>query len=466
MKKWTVILTVFALILSLCACGGNGTNDDQAAQGLQVGYARAKMMPETQVPMSSGTSNPLSNGFRDYLYATCIALTYGDETVLLITQDLLNAQGKPTNMAKAAITEATGITADRIMICSTHTHSCPRMNIGDERIEAYTKDVYVPAMAAAAKEALEDRAPATLSGTKTETEGMNFVRHYKMADGTYAGDNFGSFSDAVIEDYATVNDPGMLLVKIDREGEKKDILMMNWQAHPCLTKADNVISADFIGSTRDAVEKETGMLFAYFTGAAGNMNTTSRIREDDPGLDNAAFGKKLAQYAIDALDTMQPLEGEGIRVSQAQLEYATNKANVEKLAQAKEVAKLWETRGIDEANALAEQYGISSWVEARYITFRAGYPETDIMELNAIYVGGMAFVTAPYEMFSDSAIYIKEKSPFDMTMVFSCANNSHGYCPTEVAFEYESYEASSSYFAKGIAEAAASKFVEMLNGLQ
>lgn len=466
MKKWTVILTVFALILSLCACGGSGANNDQTAEGLQVGYARAKMMPKTQVPMSSGSSNPLSNGFRDYLYATCIAWSYGEETVILITQDLLNAQGKPTIAAKEAITEATGITADRIMICSTHTHSCPRMNIGDERIVDYTENVYIPALVAAAKEALEDRAPATLSGTKTETEGMNFVRHYKLSDGSYAGDNFGSFTNVQIEDYATVNDPEMLLVKIDREGEKKDILMMNWQAHPCLTKADNVISADFIGSTRDAVEKETGMLFAYFTGDAGNMNATSRILEDDPRLDNADFGKKLAQYAINALDTMQPLEGEGIRASQVELKYATNKANIEKLAQAKEVAALWETKGIEAANALAEQYGISSWVEARYITWRGGYPETDTMELNAFYIAGMAFITAPYEMFTDNGIFIKENSPFDMTMLFSCANNSHGYCPTETAFEYESYEASSSYFAKGIGEAAAFKFVEMLDGLQ
>lgn len=52
--------------------------------------------------------------------------------------------------------------------------------------------------------------------------------------------------------------------------------------------------------------------------------------------------------------------------------------------------------------------------------------------------GGMAFITAPYEMFTDNGIFIKENSLFDITMLFNCTNNSHGYCPNEAAFEYES----------------------------
>ena len=465
MKKYLAMVLIITIMFGICGCTENVNSPGQStpAEGLLVGYAREKIMPTTDVPMCSATTNPISNGFRDYLYATCIALTYGEETVLLLTQDLLNTN--TVKVAKAAITESTGIPAERIMLCSTHTHSCPRMNINDDSIVAYTRDVYAPAMAAVAEAALADRVPATLSGTKTKTEGLNFVRHYKMSDGTYAGDNFGSFSTK-IEDYATVNDPEMLLVKICREGEKQDILIMNWQAHPCLTKADNILSADFIGSTRNAVEKETGVLFAYFTGDAGNQNVTTMIPADAHHLENDDFGKALARYAIDALKTMQPLEGTEIRVVQARLEYATNKANTDKLTQAKEVAALWETGGIEAANALAAKYGISSWMEARYITQRVNYPETDVMELYAIYVAGMAFITAPYEMFTDNGSYIKENSPFDMTMVFSCANNAHGYCPTEEAFDYESYEASSSYFARGIGEAAADKFVEMLNSLK
>lgn len=466
MKKYLAMVLIITVLLGICGCTENVAMPEQSApaEGLLVGYAREKIMPETEVPMCSATTNPISGGFRDYLYATCIALTYGQETVLLITQDLLNTN--TAKVAKSAITEATGIPAERIMLCSTHTHSCPRMNISDDSIVAYTRDVYAPAMAAAAKAALSDRAPATLSGTKNKTEGMNFVRHYKMSDGTYAGDNFGSFSNSQIVSYATVNDPEMLLVKICREGDKRDILIMNWQAHPCLTKADNILSADFIGSTREAIEEQTDMLFAYFTGDAGNQNVTSMISADVHHMENDAFGKALAQYAIDALKNMQPLEGTGIRVSQEQLEYATNKANTDKLDQAKEVVALWEAGGTTEANALAAKYGISSWMEARYIIQRVNYPETAQMELYAINVAGMAFVTAPYEMFTDNGIYIKENSPFDMTMVFSCANNSHGYCPTEEAFDYESYEASSSYFARGIGEAAASKLVEMLSSLK
>lgn len=45
----------------------------------------------------------------------------------------------------------------------------------------------------------------------------------------------------------------MLLVKIDREGDKKDILLMNWQAHPCKTGGGTNASRGYL-PTMDAYD--------------------------------------------------------------------------------------------------------------------------------------------------------------------------------------------------------------------
>ena len=88
------------------------------------------------------------------------------------------------------------------------------------------------------------------------------------------------------------------------------------------------------------------------------------------------------------------------------------------------------------------------------------------LELNAFNIAGMAFVTAPYEMFGASGMHIKENSPFDITMIFGNANDWNSYCATEAAYDYMSYESSAGFFARGCAEAAANQFIDMLKGLK
>lgn len=471
MKKILSLVLALSLTLCLCACGGGADEPDNTNNAfddgqLYVGFGRESITPKNSVPLGGygNAENRMSTDIVDYLYGTCIAMTEGDETVLLFTQDLVRSYEPWVQAVRERITAELGIPADHIMISSTHTHSGPETNSSDSSITEYL-ELYIDAMVTAAKNALEDRSVATLYGTKTELENMTFVRHYLMSDGTYAGSNFGSFSGNVPVEHATEADNEMLLVKFDRGEDKQDILLVNWQAHPDHSKdlGFNRISADFVGPLRTKLEKDSGMQVAYFTGDTGNLNPFSKMTSDNHGLSWNEYGEKLAEYAMDALSGLTAIEGEGIKATQVQFEYAMNHANEDKLVQAKEVAALGNT---DAANALAKEYGLGSYMEAANVPQRVNRPATGTMEFNAFYVAGMAFITAPYEMFSDNGIYIKENSPFDMTLLFTNANDWNSYCATEEAYDYVSYESSAGHFARGCAEAAADKFVEMLKGLQ
>ncbi len=471
MKKSISVLLILAMVLGLCACGGAGesTGDTATVEGLQVGYAREKIMPEESVPMAgyTDTLSRMSNGFRDYLYVTCVAFSEGGETVLMITQDLFKSFDSWVEAARDAITAETEIPAERIMICSTHNHGGPDLASNHDSIVEYKK-VYTKAMADAAAAAVADMAPATVYSAATQTEGLNFPRHYKLSDGSYGGDVFGDFTNNTIEGYANECDTQMQLVKLDREGEKQDILLMNWQAYACFyaTSDSTSLSADFVAPVRDAIEKETGMLFAYFSGAAGDIKPSSRISSDNTVYTVEDYGTKLAQYAMDALPSMTQLEAGGVKAAQEEFTYAVNHADEDKLQQAKEVCQVWDSQGEKQAAELAVTYGFGSVYHAREIVRRIDRPQTDTMELNVISVGALAFVTAPYQMFSESGEYIKENSPFAMTFICSCANGAEGNFATEAAYDYHSFEADTNYFARGCAEDTADKFLEMLNSLK
>ncbi len=466
MKKLITFLLAAAMILSLCACGGSGEGGEAKLEGLCVGYGRENITPDYSLGIGgySDAETRRSQGYLDYLYIICLAFTEGDETALLITFDNCAADQPVVEKMRAAVSPATGIPEDRIYVVATHDHSAPSL-MGDETGLRYQEELWA-AGAKAAQAALDDRATTSIYSGSTVLENMNFVRHYLLENGTYAGSNFGDFSSAAIKEHATEGDPEMVLVKFDRADEsKQDILLVNWQAHPDHAKENgyNNLSADFPGAVRTKVESDTDMLCVYFTGASGNQNPDSRIQSEMHYLSMKEYGTKLGEYAVAALDTLTLVEGSGIKTSQVLYDAPIDHSWDSMLNQANEVYDLWKSEGKAAGDALGKTYDFTSVYQARAIKSRASMDATRTLELNAFKVGGIAFTTGTYEMFSNAGLYVKANSPFETTVI--CTGNS-GYIPAKEAYEYRSYESDTGYYAAGTSEALAEKYVEMLKGLQ
>lgn len=337
------------------------------------------------------------------------------------------------------------------------------MEIPGENGEDYFQLVS-DAAAKAAKQALSDRAPAVLYAATPNIPSMNFVRHYKMADGSFAGANFGSFTKSSIVGHTAKADPQMILLKLDR-AEKQDILMVNWQAHPDHSGQIGFynISADFPGALRQKLEKESDMLVAYFTGASGNINPFSKIAAEDPGLNMTQYGSRLAENALHQLENMQPVEGSGIAASQGSYIARIDHSMDHKLPQAKEVYQLWQSKGVEAGSKLAAEYGFSSVYECNAIINRSSQGAVKSIAVYAFRIGGVGFVNVPYEMFTESGQYLKENAPYDITFIIT---GNNGYIPCENAFDYGAYEAVTCQYEKGTAEAITQRLLSLLNSIQ
>ena len=425
MKKLLSLILVLVLVLGLCACGGGS----KTPKGLTVGYGRADITPKFSVGLHGygDVGKRMSKGVLNKLYATCIALT--DETgntILLYTVDLIGL--RPTLMEKfrPAVVEATGVPAENIFAAGTHTHSGPSPDSGG----TYWTEQFAPAMVEAAKAAMEDRAPFQVKAGKTYTEGMNFVRHYTTTSGTVIGDNFGSVKESgEYTGHTTQADNEMQLIHFVRE-DKKDILMVNWQAHPKTASTASsaegratreMLSSDYVGSCRDYLEgKNDDLLFAFYLGAAGNLNTYSSIKSENvtSPMKYDAFGEKLAGYIEEALPTLTDR-------GQPQLKNAATSYTAE------------------------QPNGVTTDFEVRAAVF-----------------GDLGFVTVPYEMFDTEGMTIKKESPCDVTFVMTVANGHVGYMPSDYAFDYiDCYEVRSSRYVRGTTEGFVEVLLENLNTL-
>jgi neutral ceramidase len=60
--------------------------------------------------------------------------------------------------------------------------------------------------------------------------------------------------------------------------------------------------------------------------------------------------------------------------------------------------------------------------------------------LQVIRIGELGIAAAPFEVFAETGLQIKERSPFNATFTIELANGSYGYLPTPRQHELGGYE--------------------------
>jgi hypothetical protein len=310
----------------------------------------------------------------------------------------------------------------------------------------------------------------------TKTEGMNFVRHYIMNDDTVAGDNFGDTSSGY-KGHVTEADEQVQMIRFVR-ADKKDVLLVNWQAHSLLASTwntpegqatRNMLSADYPGAARSYVEQQdSDVLFAYFLGASGNLNPYSMIKSENKQVEFRKFGQMLGEVIVGYQDQLTEVATGDIKTKQTIYEATIDHTEDHLKSVAEEVLAVYDqTNSQSEAMKAGEQAGVMGFRHARSIIERSKMTETvRKMELNALTIGSVGLVTAPYEMFCTNGKQIKEGSPCDITFVLTCTNGHHAYIADELAFTYGSYEVHNRHLVRGTAEDLANTMVSMLKELK
>ena len=444
---------------------------------MKAGFARVNITPEFSVPLGGygDEERRMSQVNLDPLYATCVAISDGENKILFYHLDLTGCKSEVANYCKAEIEKAHGIPQQNIFFTATHTHSAPALSCEVDSIKKYIEQVLQPGILAAAGPALEDLEEAELYVGSGETDGLNFVRRYLLSDGTYGGDNFGDFKKNDILGHETKADPTMQVVRWKRK-TKKDILMVNWQAHPHRTGGFRKfeLSSDVIEHFRLNVEKSAKYLFAFYQGCAGNLNTHSRLAAENtyrtPGYyedGNKAYkahGACLAATCFDIVENkMRPVKAGKIHTVEKVFEGPVNHTWDHKVDDARRVRELWNAGKSDEARALALELGFNSVYHCTAVINRSTMPETFSYKIYAACMGDFAFSATPNEPYDTTGIYLKNSSPFEMTFVCGYTNaHGCGYMPTTKAFAHGGYGCDTCRFPSGTAEKLADEMLGLL----
>lgn len=443
-------------------------------QKVFVGYSRVDITPEqyTNLGGHGQDDKRMCDKVLERIFATCVAITDAEgQTILYCPVDLVHAREWFSIPAREAISQKTGVPMDHIMINASHNHAGPSTSApGLETVQIWGKYL-IKQLIKCAVEAMEDRKEAEIFVGQRQVPGMTFVRHYHMNDGTVAGPNSGSFASGV-KSHVMEADDQLQVVRFARK-DARDVVLVNWQCHA--TTAGEIdrlaLQGDYIYSMRNHVEGLTGAYFAFFQGAAGNLVPRSKIPEENAiERDVALYGRTMAEHAVACLrENMTPVSGGAVRAVKHTFVGAVDHSDDHLAKLAGDVLERYRQYSYEqrkEANQLIRDAGFNSFLHTMGIVRRSELEETLSMDLWALCVGDLGFISAPYEMFCSNGKYIKEHSPFRMTVIASCSNHTFDYMADDTTFNYDVYEVNTRRYGRGTAERLAQTFVKMLEGLK
>ena len=268
-----------------------------------AGAARVKLDPPAGLAMLGyGNRVGRNNGVHDDLAAQALVLSDGTNKIAIVGVDLLAIGARIADDIRDRAAAQTGIPADSILVCATHTHSAPAFNIfatpRDDAKPAEGRDLEweraLPAkIASAIVQANQNLEPATLRAAAAQfTLGINRRLKRPHHQVQTAANRVGP-ADAEVGALGAYRANGTPIA-----------FLMNYPCHGVVLCEDNLLySRDWPGFAMDEIESAASSADArpisiFIQGATGNIDPRSRgnfeVAEE--------HGRAMGRAALDALD--------------------------------------------------------------------------------------------------------------------------------------------------------------------
>ena len=388
MKRLIFAFVLFSLTLAL----------ETAGQELRVGAATRVITPVPLLPVSGGVGTPKKSvEKKGDLFARAMVLEKGSVRVAIVSVDNLGWTSALGDKSRALIK---GVSAENILIGSTHTHSAPdAYGFPDENGKSLADLAYldncVKKIAEAVNEAVKNLSPATLKVAVGDAKGKIAYNYY--ADQLY--------------------DPRCGVIQaIGKSNGKVIATLVNYAIHPeVIGSSQGILSPDLCGPLYDRIESKVGGVAIFMNGAQGGMvtadNRLGEGKEANTWEECIRIGNLLADEALRIVEKAEIQESPSLSCSSRNIQFPVDSEMM------------------------------------RYILNNSPIKMTSVKDnivttrLNFLEIGKAQVLTIPGEALPNIGYYIKRKMTTDQAFLFGLTNDAFGYILTKVDFNsFKRYE--------------------------
>jgi hypothetical protein len=381
----------------------------------------------------------------------------GQHTIAILALDLCNPSIKMTADWRQQIADAIGTTPAHVMINLSHTHSGPPLPgnppefcFQADLIQSYYDDL-VPRIVESAVTANAQLQPARLAHAEGQSHiGIN--RRELGPDGyIFLG-----------EDPAKPIDPVVGVVRVDDLDGNPIATLFSYGCHTVVVGPNSkVASPDFPGASREVIEKALGGLSLYLQGGGGDIMPVGGMGwEGDCRDGKDRVGMALAGEVIKVaaglrtnvtrgertwlpsllgpgmtLTPWVPVEGHAAEFLDAVSERI--QLDLIPFPPLDEARRLLAERQRDlaEAEASGQERRVTignrmvAWAERLVKTVQEHASPTAEFEVQALRINDVTFVALSAEVFSQTTVELRQRSPFEHTMALGYTNGVLCYLP-------------------------------------
>lgn len=406
--------------------------------GWRAGAASAQFDIPIGTPMAGYMARAGgSTGTLDPLSISALTLATGERALTIISADILGIDREVVR----EIEQLAGIEPGWLAVCASHTHSGPAgiakqvRSEPDSMIDANMRRRFIQICAGAAVRARANLIDAVVTYGSARTNGISANRNSES----------GPF------------DPSVHVLRIRDHHRRPIATLVNFACHPTILPASsNLVSADFPGAIRRALDAEKYGVVLFANGAAGDMSTRFTRRSQD-AVEVERVGNELAA-AVQRVEMEESTMDSDLDLFEIDVELAPRDPAEIRAIIADARAKLEgiEIDSLDPgARRIAETraQGIAILEQVA-----ANLPDSPAaISVPSWVIGGLTLFGIPGELFASLGELCTHGD--DRTLILGYTNGYLGYFADRAAYDQGLYEALASPFAPGTGEAMVARLL-------
>lgn len=447
-------LHVPALLLLLFVAPLSTTAQEGQKRLFKAGAATSNITPPLGMEIVGNFApRPIAAHVHDELHARCLVLDDGTTKLAFVVADTISLARDVWDEAKQKIEAATGIPRSNMMFSGTHTHSSVAALTNPNPSLNYRQFI-ISRVVDGVRRAVNHLEPAKVAWGAGKVPQHVFNRRWKLKEGMTNPNPFGGLDRAAMNPGSTLRavlagpagptNPEVYCLSVQATDGRQIALMTNYWLHYVGGVPREHLSADYFGEFCRMIEKNLAadgehppVVGLLANGPCGDVNNNDYSGKT-PAVKREPYEKiklvagDLAAEVLRVRGTLQHQDWVPLKASVEDLELAVRRPTPEMVKWAEGV--LAKSKDAAPVHRLERPYA------ERTLAARDAKPDTVSCVMQAFRIGDLGIAAIPFEVFTETGLEIKARSPFADTFTIELANGSNGYLPTPPQHDLGGYE--------------------------
>ena len=429
----------------------------------RAGAATSNITPQLGEGIVGNFTIPPATQVHDELHARCLVLDDGATKLVFVVVDSVSVNREVFDAARRELERATGIPGGHVLMSATHTHSATSARGKDAmamRNPAAAGQVVSPLddyqsflvrrIVDGVRRALNNLEPARVGWGTGSVPQHVFNRRWILKDGATAVNPFGGRDRAVmnpgsrpdLERPAGPVNPEVYFLSVESTAGRPIAVLANYWLHYVGGVPTGHISADYFAVVADRLQHLLGadrqdppFVGLLANGPCADVNNINVAKPDrtayKPYEKMRIVADDVAREIVRVRASVRHQDWAELRAAHAELELRTRRPDAAAVAKARQVMARPTT--VSPVHRLEKAY-------AERTISAAEWPEKLSVMLQAVRIGGLGVAAIPFEVFTETGLEIKARSPFPDTFTIELANGGYGYLPTPAQHALGGYE--------------------------